>query len=395
MSDDTIDFRSDRTDFLEQSAIRGMTRECERVDGLNLGQGVCPLPSPPQLLEATAQAITDDLSTYSRWEGVEPLRDALADKLARHNGLDIDPDRELVTTVGSAGAFTCTLQGLFNEGDEIIVFEPYYGYHVNAIRVCDCSAKVVTLEPPNWELDRSMLEEAIGENTRGIVVNTPANPSGKVFSRPEMEAIADVCKSHDLLAITDEIYEYMVYGDAEHISLATLDGMFERTVTISGFSKTFAITGWRLGYAAAPEHLAEPIGLVNDLFYICAPTPLQHGLARGLEVLDDDYYAGIREKYRRNRDLFCEALNDGGFTPHVPDGSYYILADVSSLGCENSAEAAMTLLEERGVAAIPGEAFFTSDAGRHLLRFCVAQPRKVLEEAAKRISVPQRGREGR
>ena len=385
MTDIDKSYRSRRVADLEQSDIRAMTRECDRADGINLGQGVCPLPAPDELLANAADAVGEDLSTYSRWEGVRPLRRALADKLARHNDLDIDPETQLATTVGSAGAFTCTLQGLFDDGDEIIVFEPYYGYHVNAIEVSGCRANVVTLNPPDWGLRKEALEAAVTDKTRGIVVNTPANPSGKVFGRDELEIVADVCRDRDLLAITDEIYEYMVYDDAEHISLATLDGMFERTVTISGFSKTFAITGWRLGYAAAPEHLIEPIGLVNDLFYICAPTPLQHGLAKTLEVLESDYYDGIRRKYRRNRDLICDALDDAGMTPFVPDGSYYILADVSALGCDDSRQAAMELLERTGVAAIPGEAFFDADVGKSLLRFCVAQPLEVLEEAARRL----------
>ncbi len=379
--------RSDRVSFLTQSEIRAMTRECDRVGGINLGQGVCPLPSPPEILEAASQAILADKSTYSRYEGVEPLRRALASKLERHNGLVIDPEEELVTTAGSAGAFTCALQGLCNPGDEIIVFEPFYGYHVNAIRVSQCVPVLVTLRAPNWELDVDALEAAITDKTRAVVINTPANPSGKVFGEDEMEAIAQLCIDHDLLAITDEIYEYMVFDGHRHISIATLEGMRERTVTISGFSKTFAITGWRLGYAVAPPPLAEPIGLVNDLFYICAPTPLQHGLAAALEVLDDGYYDEICEKYRRNRDLFCDALRQGGFEPHVPQGAYYVLADVSKLGCETSKEAAMELLESAGVASVPGEAFFGagSEVGSRLVRFCVAQPKEVVEEAAQRV----------
>lgn len=388
MNDERESARSRRVAFLAQSEIRAMTRECDRVGGINLGQGVCPLPSPPQLLEAASEAILADKSTYSRYEGVGPLRQALAGKLERHNGLVIDPEEELVTTTGSAGAFTCTLQGLFNPDDEIIVFEPFYGYHVNAIRVSGCTPVAVPLQRPDWSLDMADLEEAITEKTRAVVINTPANPSGKVFGEEELEAVAALCQEHDLIAITDEIYEYMVYDGHRHISIATLEGMRERTVTISGFSKTFAITGWRLGYAVAPPHLAEPIGLVNDLFYICAPTPLQHGLAKALEVLDNSYYGDICKKYRRNRDLFCDALREGGFEPHVPRGAYYILADVSKLGCETSKEAAMKLLETAGVASVPGDAFFSagSDAGSNLLRFCVAQPREVVEEAAERIA---------
>lgn len=378
--------RSQRVAFLQQSEIRAMTRECNLVDGINLGQGVCPLPSPPQLLEAAAQAVRDDKSIYSRFDGIEPLRKAVAAKLKRYNGLDVDPEREIVTTVGSAGAFTCTLQGLFDPGDEIIVFEPFYGYHVNAIRVSGCTAKVVSLQAPDWRLDPSALEAVRSEKTKAVLINTPANPSGKVFGREELESIAAFCKAYDLLAITDEIYEYMVFDGHEHISMATLEGMRERTVAMSGFSKTFAITGWRLGYAAAPPHLAEPIGLVNDLFYICAPTPLQHGLAEAMGLIGDEYFDDICEKYRQNRDLFCDVLDDAGFTPHIPQGAYYILADVSRLGCANSKEAAMKILETAGVASVPGDAFFASDGGKNLVRFCVAQPRELLEKAADRIS---------
>jgi aminotransferase len=242
------------------------------------------------------------------------------------------------------------------------------------------------LKAPEWTFEPEQLEDALTDKTRAVLINTPANPSGKVFGLNELEVIADFCKAHDLLAITDEIYEYMVFDEHRHISIATLSGMWERTVTISGFSKTFAITGWRLGYAAGPEHLMGPIGLVNDLFYICPPTPLQHGLARGMEILEDRYYEEMSEKYRRNRDLFCEALKVGGFEPSVPQGAYYILADISRLGCETSKEGAMMLLEKAGVASIPGDAFFASRGGRNLVRFCVAQPLSIIEEAAERIA---------
>ncbi|RAL22168.1 aminotransferase [Lujinxingia litoralis] len=387
MSKTTQDVRSERIGFLEQSEIRAMTRECTRLGGINLGQGVCPLPSPPALLEAAAQAVREDLSTYSRFDGVDEVRQAVAEKLAHYNNLQVDPETEIVTTIGSAGAFVCTLQGLFNPGDEIIVFEPFYGYHVNAIRVAGCVPKVVTMQAPDWTFDPEDLERLRSDRTRAILVNTPGNPSGKVFGREELTLIADFCKAHDLLAITDEIYEYLVYDGQEHISLATLPGMFERTITMSGFSKTFAITGWRLGYVAAPAHLAEPIGLVNDLFYICAPTPLQHGLARALKVIGDDYFDEIRTKYKANRDLFCEALTRAGLTPHVPEGSYYILTDVSRFGLHDARASAMHILEKAGVASVAGSAFFASDGGRDLVRFCVAQPREVVEEAAERMQV--------
>jgi aminotransferase len=377
--------RSERVSHLKQSEIRAMTRECNRVGGINLGQGICPLPSPPELLESASEAILADKSTYSKFEGVDELRAAIARKLESFNKMTIDPDRELVVTVGSAGAFICTLQGLMNQGDEIVIFEPFYGYHVNAIKVCGCVPKFVPMNPPDWTFSREDLESVITEKTRAILVNTPGNPSGKVFTREELELIADVCKNHDLLAITDEIYEYMVYDGREHINLATIDGMGERTVTMSGFSKTFAITGWRLGYAVAPEHLAAPIGLVNDLFYICAPTPLQHGLAHGLNRLGPSYYEEMCEKYRKRRDFFCDALEEAGLTPHVPQGAYYILADVSSLGFDDPKASAMHILETTGVTSVPGDSFFASDRGRNLVRFCVAHEWDLLRKAAEAL----------
>ncbi len=385
MGDAMEQSRSQRVGSLEQSAIRAMTRHCQAVDGINLGQGVCPLPSPPELLRAASEAVLADKSTYSKFEGIEALKTQIARKLREYNGLEIDADRELVTTVGSAGAFSCAIQALLDEGDEAIVFEPYYGYHLNALRISGVRPQVVSLEAPDWTWRPGALEEALTDKTKAVVINTPANPSGKVFDRQEMEVLAAFCQRHDLWAITDEIYEYMVYGDRRHISLATLDGMRERTVTISGFSKTYAITGWRLGYAAASADVAKRLGMVNDLFYICAPTPLQHGLARGMELIGDDYYAAMRTKYKANIDRFCDALEAVGFEPHRPQGSYYILADVSDLGCETAQEAAMELLERTSIAAVPGSAFFESQRGESLLRFCVAQPEATIDAAVEAL----------
>ncbi len=379
-------FRSDRIGLLQQSEIRAMTRECVRLGGLNLGQGICPLPSPIEILEASAEAILADKSTYSKFEGIDDLRTVLAKKLASYNGLTVNPDTDIVVTIGTTGSFICVLQGLFNPGDEIVVFEPFYGYHVNAITVSGCKPNFVTLQAPDWTFTRESIEAAITPKTRGILVNTPGNPSGKVFSLEELEVIADICKKHDLIAITDEIYEYMVYDGQKHVNLAGLDGMWERTVTMSGFSKTFAITGWRLGYTVAPKHLSEPIGLINDLFYICAPTPLQHGVAVGMQRLPADYYTEMARDYRDKRNYFCDALKAAGLTPLVPQGAYYILTDVSSLGYNDDKKAAMHILEKGGVASIPGSSFFASDGGRNLVRFCVAQPWDIVKQAAERIA---------
>ena len=374
--------RSERIAFLEQSDIRRMSRECQRVGGINLGQGICPLPSPPELLEEAARAVRQDLSTYSPYEGVDELREALADKLAADNDLEVDPESNINVTVGATGAFASAVQGLFDAGDEFLLFEPYYGYHLHSIRAAECGANFVRLDPPKATVEREQIEAALTDRTEAIVVNTPGNPSGKVFDREELGVIAEVCKEHDLIAITDEIYEYFLYDDNEHVSLASLPGMWERTVTISGFSKTFAITGWRLGYAVAPDHLSEGLGLVNDIHYVCAPTPLQYGVARAMRRLDDDYYAEMAAEFQERRDFFCDALREAGLTPHVPDGAYYVLADVSKLGCDDDRAAAMDLLERQGVATVPGTAFHAGDEPTNLVRFCFAVDWEDLRGAA-------------
>ncbi|AWV90848.1 pyridoxal phosphate-dependent aminotransferase [Bradymonas sediminis] len=378
--------KSQRVEFLKQSDIRRMTRECTRLDGINLGQGICDLPSPPSILEEASKAVLADKSVYSKFEGIDALREALADKLTRYNGLtQVNPDSDIIVTAGATGAFIATLQGLFNPGDEIIVFEPSYGYHINAMRVAGVEASTIALTGPDWKFSAEDLEGARTENTRAILINTPGNPSGKVFSREELTVVADFCKKHDLIAITDEIYEYIIYDGREHISLASLPGMYERTVTISGFSKTFSITGWRLGYAVAPPALSEAIGLVNDLFYICAPTPLQHGVAAGMTRIGDDYYEEMSRDFEKKRDLICGALSDAGLTPNVPQGAYYVLADISSLGCADAKAGAMHLLEKIGVASVPGSAFFSESSETQLTRFCYAKDWATLEEVARRL----------
>jgi aminotransferase len=378
--------RSRRIQGLTQSHIRRMSRECERRAGINLGQGVCDLPTPPAVLNAAAEAVQADISAYTRPEGTAELRAAIAAKMQSHNRLPANPDTDVVVTIGATGAFNCAVHALFNSGDEIIVFEPYYGYHVNTLVAAGCTPVFVPLRSPDWSFDPEALRQACSSRTRGIVVNTPGNPSGKVFTEMELQSIADLCQERNLLALTDEIYEYIVFDGHRHVSLATLPGMWERTVTISGFSKTFSITGWRLGYAVAPAHLAEPITLVNDLFYVCAPAPLQVGVARGMQLLDSTYYRQMADDYQCKRDMFCAALSRIGLTPHIPQGAYYVLADIASLGQSDDVAAAMHLLDGRGVASIPGSAFFQSGTGRGLVRFCFAQDTAILAEACRRLT---------
>lgn len=373
--------RSHRVSGLVQSDIRAMTQRCIELDGINLGQGVCDTPPPREVIRDVTPAIERGKNLYTRYDGVGRLRRALADKLERHNGLEVDPESEVVVTIGSTGAFAATVMALCNPGDRLLLFEPYYGYHLNTAIVAGLEPDLVPLKPGGYELDADVLEDK-AERARAVVVNTPGNPSGRVFTRQELEAIADICQRHDLLCITDEIYEYYLFDGNRHISIATLPGMRERTVTISGYSKTFSITGWRIGYLAAHRDLAGPIGLVNDLYYVCAASPLQYAVAHALESLGDDYYENLARDYQQKRDRFCTALREAGLPPHVPEGAYYVLADISALGCDTSKEAAMKLLENAGIATIPGSAFFSTPEGERLARFCFARDDETLERAA-------------
>jgi aminotransferase len=378
-------FRSRRTQGLVQSDIRYMSRECHRVGGINLGQGICDMPTPDLVRDAAIQAIVDGRSTYSYAEGAVELREAIAAKIARYNGFTVDPLRELVVSVGASGAFSATINALLDVGDGILLFEPYYGYHLNASTVAGLEPQFLCLHPPDFALSEDALEAAIQPNTRAVVVCTPSNPCGKMFNRAELEALSRVAQRHDLLVITDEVYEFIVFDGREHISPATIDGLRERTVTITSLSKTFSITGWRLGYAAAPEAMAQAIMLVSDLLYVCAPTPLQHGVAAGFSA-PESYFTGLARDYQVARDLLCGALHEGGMEPIVPQGAYYVLADISHLGYDTAREAAMALLEETGVAAVSGRCFYRAEPGEDLLRFCFAKEMPILDEACRRLA---------
>ena len=382
--------RSDRVSALAQSDIRAMTQRCIELDGINLGQGVCDTPPPAEVVRDVLPAIERGKNIYTRYDGIARLRRAIADKLGRHNGLDMDPDSEVVVTVGSTGAFAATCTALCNPGDRLLLLEPFYGYHLNTARVAGLQPELVPLAQDTLAVDLDRLESA-AKGARAMVVNTPGNPSGRVFSRGELEGIAEICRRHDLLCITDEIYEYFVFDGHEHLSPAALPGMRERTVVMSGYSKTFSITGWRIGYAAAQREMAEAIGLVNDLYYVCAPSPLQYGVADALDSLGDDFYTDLARDYENKRDRFCTALDEAGLAPRIPEGAYYVLADISRLGCDSARGAAMKLLEESGIASIPGSAFFTTGEGERLSRFCFARDDETLDAACERLRAWGRG----
>jgi len=366
---------------LVQSEIRAMTVACDLAGGVNLAQGVCDTDVPSPVVARAIEAIQQGLNIYTRMDGIESLRQAIAAKLARHNGMQADPDAEILVTSGATAGFQAACMALFDPGDEVVLFEPFYGYHLNTLLSLRVKAVSVPLSAPNWALDLDALRRSITPRTRGIVLNSPSNPCGKIFSRAELEAVASLAIENDLFVLTDEIYEYFVYDGAEHISLATLPGMAERTISISGLSKTFSITGWRIGYLVADRRWLGAIGYFHDLVYVCAPAPFQHAAAAGLLQLPDSFYSGLSGEYQAKRDMLCTALSDMGLTPSIPQGAYYVLADVTNLPGATAQEKARTLLRNTGVAGVAGTAFFADGRGENLIRFCFAKRDEDLARA--------------
>lgn len=366
------------------SDIRSMSRACDAVGGINLGQGICDLPTPPPVARAAALAIQANKVVYTAPEGIGPLRASIAKKIERLYGLSYDPASEVVVTSGATGGFAAACLALFDPGDEIVMFEPYYGYHLNTVLTFGLKPVLVATRPPDWAVDPAALRAAITPRTRAILVCTPGNPSGKVWTGPELDLVASLCEEHDLLAITDEIYEHMVYDGRSHVPLATRGSAKERTVMISGFSKTFAVTGWRLGYLTAVPEIARRITIAHDLMYVCAPTPLQHAMIEAL-AMPESYYTALLGSYAKKREILCSALRDAGLTPYEPQGAYYVLADIRKLGGPSAKAAAMTLLERTGIASVPGTSFYADPVGETLSRFCYAKEEDVLEEAARRL----------
>ena len=369
-----------------QSEIRAMTQACVNAKGLNMAQGVCDTPVPPAVLHAAQRAIQDGRNVYTRFDGLPELRQALAGKLARYNGIKVDPETEIVVSAGATGAFHCACEALLDPGDEVMLFEPYYQYHISALRAVEAVPVIVKLGIPEWTFSLSQLEQAVTSNTKAIVVNSPGNPSGKVFTREELDIVAEFARRQNLFVFTDEIYEYFLYDGRTHVSMATLPDMAERTITIGGYSKTFSVTGWRIGYTAAAQPWSHAIGAVNDLLYVCAPAPLQMGVAEGILELSDNFYHDLARSYQQKRDRFCHALDEAGLSPSIPHGAYYVLADTSRLPGSTGKARAMYLLEKTGVAGVPGEAFFSGKEGADFIRFSYAKTDEDLDEACRRLT---------
>ena len=368
------------------SEIRAMTQACVQAKGLNMAQGVCDTPVPPVVLRAAAQAMERGKNVYSRFDGLPELRQAIVKKLTQYNGIVADPETDVTVSAGATGSFHCACLALLNPGDEVVLFEPYYQYHISALLAVEAVPVTVKMQVPDWTFFVADIERAITPRTKAIIVNSPGNPSGKVFSRQELESIAAIAQQYDMFVFSDEIYEYFLYDGRTHVSCATLPGMADRTITIGGYSKTFSITGWRIGYSVAAARWALAIGAMNDLLYVCAPTPLQVGVAVGIEELPDSYYRNLACDYQRKRNRFCQALAKAGLTPSIPQGAYYVLADTSRLPGTTGKERAMFLLDTMGLAGVPGEAFFSGAEGRQFIRFSYAKIDSDIDDACRRLA---------
>jgi len=368
-----------------ESVIREMSRLAAATGAVNLGQGFPDFPCPPELKAAAVEALHADLNQYAITWDAKPLRDAIAAKTARtHPGWDVDPETEITVTCGATEGMIAAFLAVLDPGDEVIVFEPFYeNYGPDAI-LTGATPRYVTLREPDWSFDPDELRAAVTPRTRAIVVNSPHNPTGKVFDRIELETIAALCRDHDLVAFTDDIYEHIVYA-GPHIPLATLDGMRERTIAVNSTSKTYSVTGWRVGWVIAPPVLTGAIRKTHDFLTVGAAAPLQHASAVALG-LPDAYYAALVAGYRERRDTLLPALETAGFRVYPPDGAYYVMTDIAGLTGEDDVAFARRLVIDPGVAAVPGSSFYSRpELGRTKLRFAFPKRLETLAAAADRL----------
>ncbi len=383
-------FASARTSHFVESVIREMTRMAHVHGAVNLAQGFPDFPAPASIKQAAIEAIEADINQYSITWGAKPFREAIAAKYQRTYGLTFDPEREVTVTCGSTEAMIATLLATTDPGEEVIVFEPFYENYFPDTQLCGATRKLVTLRPPHWTFDPDELRRAFSGKTKAIILNTPNNPTGRVFTREELEFIAGLCQEFDALAITDEIYEHIVYDGREHVTPMALDGMRNRTVLINSMSKTYSVTGWRVGWTLAAPDLTESIRKVHDFLTVGAASPMQQAGVFALSS-EDEYYADLSQHYGERRDLILEILNEAGFAPLKPEGAYYAMADISAFGFKNDREFARHLVEDIGVACVPGSSFFeTPGVGDQWVRFCFCKKTETLEAARAKLAALKR-----
>jgi aspartate/methionine/tyrosine aminotransferase len=391
-----------RTQQFPESIIREMTRVALSVGAVNLSQGYPDFGAPQSIKDAAAKAIQDDHNQYSVTWGIKPLREAIATHYQQRYEMEVDPDKNIVVCCGATESMIAAMLAVVNPGDEVIFFEPYYESYIPNCHITQSTPRFVSLRPPSpsgrgaggegglagrgeWWFDPAELAAAFTSKTKVIIVTSPHNPTGKVFNRVELEFIAKLCQQHDVIAITDEIYEFITYDGVQHIPIATLPGMADRTITISGMSKTFSVTGWRLGYAVAAEDLMVSVRKAHDFMSVCAATPLQHAAIAALN-LPDDYYAKMRADYTWRRDYMLEALREVGFKPVVPQGAYYTMTDFSAISDQDDISFGLRMAKEIGVACVPGSPFFSRpELSKNIVRFAFCKKRETLELARERL----------
>jgi aminotransferase len=379
------EYSSDRASKFTESVIREMTRICLKHQGINLAQGFPDFPATMEIKEAAIKAIRSDLNQYAITWGAVNLRQAIAEKFAWYNGVTIDPEREITVCCGSTEAMISSLMAIVNSGEEVIVFEPFYENYGPDTILCDARPRFITLYEPDWHFDEKELTQAFNNKTKAIIINTPNNPTGKVFSREELQFIADLCLKWGVLAVTDEIYEHILYDGAKHISIASLPGMKDQTITINSISKTYSLTGWRVGWAIASAHLTASIRKVHDFLTVGAPHPLQEAAATALRI-GQTYYQTLAKEYHERRDFFLSVLEEVGFRVYRPDGAYYIMTDVGHLGFPDDVTFAFYLVEKIGVATVPGSSFYSVPSlGATKIRFCFPKKMETLELATEKL----------
>jgi aminotransferase len=369
-----------------ESVIRDMTRLANQHGAVNLSQGFPDFPAPEEVKEAARRAVTGDINQYAITWGARSLREAIARKFESLYGLPVDPEREVTVTCGSTEAMIAALLALLDPGDEVVVFEPFYENYGPDSILSGAMPRFVKLRPPDWSFDPDELARAFSDKTRAIIVNSPNNPTGKVFTRAELLAVAEQCLRHDAVAVTDEIYEHILYDGAEHVPMATLPGMRERTITINGMSKTYSVTGWRVGWAIAPPGLTGAIRKVHDFLTVGAAAPLQEAGAVAL-ALPDPYYRELQAAYLRRRDRLLGILDRAGFGVYRPRGAYYVMTEIGPLGWDDDVAFARHLVSEIGVAVVPGSSFYDDPAdGRRQVRFAFCKKDETLAEAERRLA---------
>jgi aminotransferase len=375
---------SDRAARFTESVIREMTRICLMHQGINLAQGFPDFPAPDEIKEAAVEKIRADINQYAITWGTPALRQAIADKFAAFNGVKIDPEKEITVCCGSTESMIASLMAIVNPLDEVIVFEPFYENYGPDTILCGATPRYVTLHEPDWHFEEDQLRQAFNRKTKAIIINTPNNPTGKVFSREELSLIAELCMQWDAIAVTDEIYEHIIYDGAEHVSMASIPGMRDQTITINSVSKTYSLTGWRVGWAIASAEITAAIRKVHDFLTVGAAHPLQEAAAVALR-LGPDYYRRLADDYTKRRDYFCEVLQKN-FRVFRPAGAYYVMTDISGFGFPDDVSFARRLVQNSGVATVPGSAFYSRpELGRTQIRFCFPKKMETLEHAAERL----------